>query len=121
MKEKIKAFDSEELFNIVVAFRSQGYAIYNLDDASIMLRKILSEGQHDEQKDNGVMVYINQKEKIAEKYGFTYLYKSQQSTNFREHHKSFTKEELKILDVYDYALSEKHTYDTRQTVTDWIK
>lgn len=120
MKKEIKALDNKEFFNLIVFFRSQGYTIHNLDDNSIMLRKILSEGKLDEEKDNGLMVYINQTEKVAEKYGFTYLYKSRQSINFKEHNKLFTKKELKILDMYDYTLSEEHTEDTGQTVNDWI-
>jgi hypothetical protein len=121
MEKQKRALDDKEVFNLVVFFRSQGYAIYNLDEHSIVLRKILSEGQLDEEKDNGLMVYINQKEKTAEKSGFTYLYKSQQSTNFKQYNKPFTKKELKVLDMHDYTLSEEHTKDTGQTITDWIE
>lgn len=120
MAKEMKALDNQEFFNLVVFFRSQGYTIYNLDENSIVLRKIFPEGKFDEEKNNGLMVYINQKEKTAEKYGFTYLYKSKQSTNFKEHYKLFTQKELKTLDIYDYILSEEHTEDTGQTVTDWI-
>jgi hypothetical protein len=120
MKKEIKAFDSYEVFKIIIFFRSQGYTIHNLDNHSIVLKKILPQGQFDEEKDNGSIVYINQKEKTAEKYGFTYLYKIQQSTNFKEYNKPFTKKELKLLDTYDYVLSKEHTIDTKQNVYDWV-
>ena len=63
MAKEMKALDNQEFFNLVVFFRSQGYAIYNLDENSIVLRKIFPEGKFDEEKNNGLMVYINQKEK----------------------------------------------------------
>ena len=77
MEKRKTALDSDGMFNIVVAFRSLGYTIYNLDENSLVLRKLLPEGQFYDKKHNGLMVYINQKENTAEKHSFFYLYGSE--------------------------------------------
>ena len=77
MEKRKTALDSDGMFNVVVAFRSLGYAIYNLDEHSLVLRKLLPEGQFYDKKHNGLMVDINQKENTAEKHSFFYLYGSE--------------------------------------------
>jgi hypothetical protein len=121
MEIRKPALDIDEMFDVIVAFRSLGYAIYNLDENSLVLRKLLPEGQFYDKKHNGLMVYINQKENTAEKYSFFYLYKVKVIKEWKEYHEPFTTKELKILDLQDYTLSEKQIEDTKQDVTDWIK
>jgi len=120
MKEKITAFDSKEIFNIVVAFRSQGYKIHNFDENGVVVKKILPKGQFDEDGDNGIFVHINKATKRAIKNGFLYLYGLKEGTDFKAYNKLFTKEELRILDLHDYTLSKDHTKDNGQTIEDWI-
>lgn len=121
MEKRKTALDSDEMFDVIVAFRSLGYAIYNLDEHSLVLRKLLPEGQFYDEKHNGLMVYINQKENTAEKIGFIYLHKIKVITEWKKYCEPFTIKELKILDLQDYNLSEKQIEDTKQDVTDWIK
>jgi hypothetical protein len=120
MKFRIKALDSNKLLEVIEFFETQGYTLYNGDEHSIMLTKIFPKGQYNKNGTNAYMIYINEYERLAEKYPVTYSYESKEFRNFEYANIPFTKEELKILDTFDYDLAPNHIKDTKQQITDWI-